>query len=84
MQVLQAVIIIEDWVLLYHSSMLEKLSSILADMTSLLQPHMNLSFLYIVFILAPAAVGNAQKCILIGSILVEGNVYFYQPRNGSI
>lgn len=36
------------------------------------------------FILAPAAMRNAQKCSLLGSTLVEGNVYFYQPRNGSI
>lgn len=66
---------IEEWVLVYHSSMLEKLSFILADATSLVQPHMNLSFLYIVFILAPAAMRNAQKCSLLGSTLVEGNVY---------
>lgn len=75
---------IEEWVLVYHSSMLEKLSFILADMTSLVQPHKNLSFLYIVFVLAAAAMRNAQKCSLLGSTLVEGNVYFYQPRNGSI
>lgn len=75
---------IQHWGLVYHSCMVEKLSFILADMTSLLQPHMNSSSLYIIFIFAAAAMRNAQKCSLLGSILVEGNVYFYQPRNGSI
>lgn len=75
---------IQDWGLVYHFCMVEKLSFILEDMTSLLQQHMNSSSLYIIFIFAAAAMRNAQKCSLLGSILVEGNVHFYQLRNGSI
>lgn len=40
---------IQDWGLVYHFCMVEKLSFILEDMTSLLQQHMNSSSLYINF-----------------------------------